>query len=168
MCCCFFSVCLSKPASKRSRRMRRYVKTITMNLQRAQMSTRWTTMKTTAARRGPTFISIVCLLSDCEVQVLRFESASLTACVTLKRFQKQQLHLHNQTLSSWGFLIYLSAVFLFYFYFFWFFNLAFNSFCTVEWDHKNTYVKLFMIYLILYLYTEGPWWADRPKQREHQ
>lgn len=167
---CFFFLCLFiKPASKRSRRMRRYVKIIPMNLQRAQMSTataqRWTTMKTTVARRGPTFISIVCLLSDCEVQVLRFEPASLKACVTLKRFQKQQLHLHNQTLSSWGFFFYLFISI--FFVLFCSFNLAFDSFCTVEWDHKNTYVKLLMIYLILYLYTEGPWWAKKPKQREH-
>lgn len=46
---------------------------------------------------------------------LHSQAASLPACVTPKRFLKQLLYLHNQTLSSWGFFflnIYLHFLFL--------------------------------------------------------
>lgn len=121
------SPCCS-PALKKSRRTRRYVKIIPTSLQRARTSTatarRWTKMKTTAARTGPAFIWIACLLSDYEVRVLcrKKKAASLTACVTLysKSFQKNNCFTYITKHSLLGeFLFsYLSAFLFFLFSFF--------------------------------------------------
>ena len=87
------------------------------------------------------------------------KASSLTACVTLysKSFQKNNCFIYITKHSLLGeFLFsYLSAFIFFSFLFFFFFvvNLALGSWCTVEWD-RNNFVKLFMIFPVLYVCTQ--------------
>lgn len=109
-----------KPASKKSRRMRRYVRTFHTNLQRAQMSTvtapRWTKMKTTSAPRGPTFSLIACLRSDYEVPTspLRGSHSQLMRLSITKRLKNYCFIYITKRVSSerstflylWGFFFF--------------------------------------------------------------
>lgn len=163
----FFSCTLIKAALKRSRRTRRYVKIMLMSLRRAQMSTaraqRWTKMRT-AARRDTISTLIACLLSDDDAEIVHRNATSLTACVALYS-KKQQLR-RNQTLCS---LEIFFPAFTSLSYVFVFLNLALNSFCKVEWDHKKLHLWNLSSHdfaYFIYLHTEWPSWAEKPKERE--
>ena len=129
------SPCCS-PALKKSRRTRRYVKIIPTSLRRARTSTatarRWTKMKTTAARTGPAFTWIACLLSDYEVRVLcrkkkkkRPPHSQPVWLCTPKVSKKTNCFIYITKHSLLGeFLFsYLSAFLFFFFSFFFFFFL---------------------------------------------
>lgn len=97
------------------------------------------------------------------------------ACVTLysqKKIQQKKTNCFiyiTKHSSSWGFLFFFFFVFISISSFS-LFNLVLDSFCTVVWDHEICGTVCSWFYFSYFIYRfctqRGPWWAEKPKERE--